>query len=74
MGTKSCTKILNFSTRFSCRRRFRNALYGEKILLMGKCFVWAWFDKLVPGIFLGLFLLAKKDEILDLGAQNFVLL
>ena len=42
MGTKSCTKILIFSTRFSCRRRFRNALYGEKIL-MGKCFVWAWF-------------------------------
>ena len=41
MGTKSCTKILNFSTRFSCRRRFRNAPYGEKILLMGKCYVWA---------------------------------
>ena len=42
MGTKCCKKILNVSTRFSCRR-FRNALYGEKILLMGKCFVWAWF-------------------------------
>ena len=41
MGTKSCTKILNFSTRFSCRRRFRNAHYGEKILLMGKSYVWA---------------------------------
>ena len=41
MGTKSCTKILNFSTRFSCRRRFRNAPYGEKILLMGKSYVWA---------------------------------
>ena len=38
MGTKSCTKILNFSTRFSCRRRFRNAPYGEKILLMGKSY------------------------------------
>ena len=36
MGTKSCTKILIFSTRFSCHRRFRNAPYGEKILLMGK--------------------------------------
>ena len=40
MGTKSCTKILNFSTRVSlrksCRRRFRNApytrYYGDKIL------------------------------------------
>ncbi|CAM9977480.1 unnamed protein product, partial [Ascophyllum nodosum] len=41
MGTKSCTKILNFSTRKSCRRRFRNAPYGEKILLMGKSYVWA---------------------------------
>ena len=41
MGTKSCIKILNFSTRFSCRRRFRNAPYGEKILLMGKSYVWA---------------------------------
>ena len=28
---------------FDSHRRFRNALYGEKILLMGKCFVWAWF-------------------------------
>ena len=35
MGTKSCTKILNFSTRFSCRRRFRNAPYGEKNLVDG---------------------------------------
>ena len=26
-----------------CRRRFRNAFYGEKILSMGKCYVWAWF-------------------------------
>ena len=41
MGTKSCTKILNFSTRKSCRRRFRNAPYGEKILLMEKSYVWA---------------------------------
>ena len=30
MGTKSVPNILNFSTRFSCRSRFRNALYGEK--------------------------------------------
>ena len=31
--------------RKSSRRRFRNGLYGEEILLMGKylCFVWAWF-------------------------------
>ena len=29
--------------RKSSRRTFRNALHGEKILLMGKCFVWAWF-------------------------------
>ena len=29
--------------RQSCRRRFRNAPYGEKILLMGKSYVWAWF-------------------------------
>ena len=36
MGTKSCTKILNFSTRFSCRRRFRNAPYGEKNLVDGE--------------------------------------
>ena len=27
--------------RKSCRRRFRNAPYGEKILLMGKSYVWA---------------------------------
>ena len=31
---------LLFPTR---RRRFRNALEGEKILFMGKRFVWAWF-------------------------------
>ena len=44
MGTKSCTKILKFSTRFSCHRRFRNApYYGEKNLLMGKSYVWARF-------------------------------
>ena len=40
-GNKILYKILIFPTRFSCRRRFRHALYGEKIL--GKCFVWAWF-------------------------------
>ena len=27
--------------RKPCRRRFRNAPYGEKILLMGKSYVWA---------------------------------
>ena len=46
MGTKSCTYLNFFDKIFvrkSCRRRLRNALYGEKILLMGKCFVWAWF-------------------------------
>ena len=45
MGTKSCTKILNFSTRFSCENLavedFVTLLYGEKILLMGKSYVWA---------------------------------
>ena len=46
-GNKILYKYLNFFdkifVRKSCRRRLRNALYGEKILLMGKCFVWAWF-------------------------------
>ena len=48
MGTKSCTKILyknlklfdKIFVRKSWRRRFRNAPYGEKIL-MGKSYVWA---------------------------------
>ena len=38
MGTKSCKKVFNFSTKFSCKNlavedRFRNARYGEKILM-----------------------------------------
>ena len=44
-------KILNKNLKFFdkifvptfCRRRFRNALYGEKILSMEKCNVWARF-------------------------------
>ena len=39
--------------RKSCGRRFRNALYEEKILLMGKCFVWNGFDKLVYALLCG---------------------
>ena len=31
------------------RRRFRNALYGEKILSMGKCYVWARFRQTCLG-------------------------
>ena len=42
MGTQSCTKNLDFFDKIFVRRsrcrRFRNALYGGKIL-MGKCFV-----------------------------------
>ena len=44
-GNKILYKNLKFFdkifVRKSCRRRFRNAPYGEKILLMGKCYVWA---------------------------------
>ena len=46
-GNKILYKNLKFFdkifVRKSCSRRFCNALCGEKILLMGKCFVWAWF-------------------------------
>ena len=43
-GNKILYKNVEFFDKiFVVRRRFRNALYGEKILLMGKCFVWAWF-------------------------------
>ena len=49
-------KNLNFFdkifVRKSCRRRFRNGLYGGKILLMGKCFVWG-FDKLAYALLCG---------------------
>ena len=51
MGTKSCTKIINFSTRFSCDdlavEDFVTLPIGEKILLMGKCFVWERFRQYV---------------------------
>ena len=44
-GNKILYKNLKFFdkifVRKSCRRRFRNAPYGEKILLMGKSYVWA---------------------------------
>ena len=57
MGTKSCTKILyknleffdKIFVRIFCRRRFRNSLYEEKILLIGKCFkrkIWTHLDLL----------------------------
>ena len=44
-GNKIVYKNLKFFdkifVRKSCHRRFRNAPYGEKILLMGKSYVWA---------------------------------
>ena len=50
-------KILNKNLKFFdklfvptfCRRRFRNALYGEKILSMGKCYGWARFRQTCLG-------------------------
>ena len=32
-----------------CRRRYRDALYGENILSMGKCFAWARFQQTYLG-------------------------
>ena len=44
-GNKILYKNLKFFdkifVRKSCHRRFRNAPYGEKILLVGKSYVWA---------------------------------
>ena len=46
-GNKILYKNLTFFdkifVRIFYRRRFRNGPYGEKILLIGKRFVWAWF-------------------------------
>ena len=53
MVTKSRIKILKFFDKIFvptfCRRRFRNASYGEKILSMGKCYVWEWFRQTCLG-------------------------
>ena len=66
MATKSCTKILNFSTRFPCQhfavKDFVNALYGEKVLSMGKCYVWARFRNLFRLFYVG--------EIQNFGNDN----
>ena len=53
MGAKFCTKILNFSTRFSCCRRFRNALYGEKTFWWGNVLFGHGFDKRVDALLCG---------------------
>ena len=51
MVTKSCTKILNFSTRFSCQHfvveDFVTPSMGKKILSMGNVMFGHGFDKLV---------------------------
>ena len=52
-GDKILYKNLNFFDTIFVptffRRRFRNALYGEKILSMGKCYVWARFRQTCLG-------------------------
>ena len=52
---KTLYKNLNFFDKIFVRRRFcNNTLYGGKVLLMGKCFVWAHgFDKLVYALICG---------------------
>ena len=46
-GDKILYKNLKFFDKIFvptfCRRRFRNAPYGEKVLKMWKCYVWIWF-------------------------------
>ena len=51
METTYCTKIIIFSTRFSCDNLavedFVTLPIGEKMLLVGKCFVWARFRQYI---------------------------
>ena len=49
MVTKSCTKILNFSTRFSCQHFAVEDLATLFISSMRKCYVWAQFRQTCLG-------------------------